>query len=113
MTLELESGSGAFQIGVAGFAGPTRAPYFRRTRPLPAHPYSRGIFGGSPGPCGRNGGRSGAHATYIDSAGLGVLVSAQNRLVARGGNLVICSPTPRSMKSFEIAGLSSYLNIVA
>ena len=53
------------------------------------------------------------HATYIDSAGLGVLVSVQNRLLARGGNLVICSPTRRSMKSLEIAGLSSCLNIVA
>ena len=53
------------------------------------------------------------HATYIDSSGLGVLVSAHNRLMARGGSLVICSPTPRSMKLFEIAGLSSYLNIEA
>jgi anti-sigma B factor antagonist len=35
------------------------------------------------------------HATYIDSAGLGVLVSAHNRLMAGGGNLVTCSPTPR------------------
>jgi anti-anti-sigma factor len=47
------------------------------------------------------------HATYIDSAGLGVLVSAHDRLMARRGNLVICSPTPRSMKSLETAGLSS------
>jgi anti-sigma B factor antagonist len=53
------------------------------------------------------------HATYIDSAGLGVLVSAHKRLMARGCNLVICSPTSRSMKLIEIAGLSNYLNVRA
>jgi anti-sigma B factor antagonist len=53
------------------------------------------------------------HATYIDSAVLGVLVSAHKRLTRSGGTLIICSPTPRLVKLFEITGLSSYLHIRA
>lgn len=52
------------------------------------------------------------HTTYIDSAGLGILVSAHKRLATSGGELIICSPsTPRSVKLFEMTGLFSYLNI--
>jgi stage II sporulation protein AA (anti-sigma F factor antagonist) len=53
------------------------------------------------------------HTTYIDSSGLDVLVSAHKRLASSGGELIIRSSTPRSLRLFEIAGLSSYLNITA
>lgn len=51
------------------------------------------------------------HTTYIDSTGLGVLVSAHKRLALSGSELIIRSLTPRSLRLFEIAGLSGYLKI--
>jgi anti-anti-sigma factor len=112
MTLELESESGVFQIGVecsrvqlvlslSGELDLASAPLLQEHLLEAAQSDVSEVVVDL------------EHATYIDSAGLGVLVSAHNRLMARGGNLVICSPTPRSMKLFEIAGLSSYLNIEA
>jgi stage II sporulation protein AA (anti-sigma F factor antagonist) len=53
------------------------------------------------------------HTTYIDSTGLDVLVSAHKRLAKSGGQLIIRALTPRSLRLFEIAGLSDYLNIEA
>jgi stage II sporulation protein AA (anti-sigma F factor antagonist) len=50
-------------------------------------------------------------ATYIDSVGLGVLVSAHKRLATSGGELIIRSSPSRSLNLFEAAGLSSYLNL--
>jgi len=49
--------------------------------------------------------------TYIDSSGLGILVSAHKRLQSTGGNLVISQPSERVMRILTISGLSSYLNI--
>jgi anti-sigma B factor antagonist len=49
--------------------------------------------------------------TYIDSAGLGVLVSAHKRLESMGGSLVIRQPNDRVMRIFTVSGLSNYLNI--
>jgi anti-sigma B factor antagonist len=51
------------------------------------------------------------HATYIDSSGLGVLVSAHKRQATKGGDLIIRSSPSRMLKLFEITGLSSYLNL--
>jgi stage II sporulation protein AA (anti-sigma F factor antagonist) len=51
------------------------------------------------------------HSTYMDSVGLGVLVSAHKRLATSGGELIIRSSPSRSLNLFEAAGLSSYLNI--
>lgn len=51
------------------------------------------------------------HTTYIDSSGLDVLVSAHKRLATSGGELIIRSSTPRSLRLFEISGLSRYFNI--
>ncbi len=53
------------------------------------------------------------HTTYIDSTGLDILVSAHKRLAASGGELIIRSSTPRSLRLFEVVGLSSLLNIEA
>ena len=42
--------------------------------------------------------------TYIDSAGLGVLVSAHKRLESNGGSLVISGPTPRIRACLQSRG---------
>ena len=49
--------------------------------------------------------------TYIDSAGLGVLVSAHKRLESTGGSLVISQPNERVMRIFTVSGLCNFLNI--
>jgi anti-sigma B factor antagonist len=49
--------------------------------------------------------------TYIDSSGLGILVSAHKRLESTGGSLVISQPSERVMRILTISGLSGYLNI--
>jgi anti-sigma B factor antagonist len=49
--------------------------------------------------------------TYIDSAGLGVLVSAHKRLQSNGGSLVISGPTPRVMRVLAVSGLTRYFTI--
>ena len=53
------------------------------------------------------------HVTYIDSVGLGILASAHKRLATSGGELIIRSSTPRSLRLFELVGLSDYLNLEA
>ena len=50
--------------------------------------------------------------TYIDSAGLGVLVSAHKRLESNGGGLVISGPTPLVMRVLAVSGLTRYLIIM-
>jgi anti-sigma B factor antagonist len=52
-----------------------------------------------------------ARVTYVDSSGLGILVSAHKRLQSRGGILVISQPSERVMRVLTISGLSRYLNI--
>jgi anti-anti-sigma factor len=49
--------------------------------------------------------------TYVDSAGLGVLVSAHKRLQSNGGSLVISGPTPRVARVLAISGLTRYFTI--
>ena len=49
--------------------------------------------------------------TYVDSAGLGVLVSAHKRLQSNGGSLVISGPTPRVTRVLAISGLTRYFTI--
>ena len=49
--------------------------------------------------------------TYIDSAGLGVLVSAHKRLESNGGSLVISAPTAQIMRVLAVSGLTRYLTI--
>ena len=49
--------------------------------------------------------------TYIDSVGLGVLVSAHKRLQSNGGSLVISGPTARVMRVLAVSGLTRYFTI--
>jgi anti-sigma B factor antagonist len=49
--------------------------------------------------------------SFVDSTGIGVLVSAHRRMNAHGRTLIIRSPQPPTVKLIQISGLSSYLNI--
>ena len=49
--------------------------------------------------------------SFVDSTGIGVLVSTHRRMNAHGRALIIRSPQPRPVKLIQISGLSSYLNI--
>ena len=51
--------------------------------------------------------------TFIDSTGIGLLVSAHKRMDVNGRILSIRSPQPRTMKVIQISGLAGYLNIKA
>jgi anti-sigma B factor antagonist len=50
--------------------------------------------------------------TFIDSASLGVLISAHRRLSAGQGRLVIACDVPAVMNTFRITGLDGVLEIV-
>jgi anti-sigma B factor antagonist len=50
--------------------------------------------------------------TYIDSSGLGAVVSAFKRLAAAGGSLTVRCTQPRVLQLFEITGLTRLLTIV-
>ncbi len=50
-------------------------------------------------------------ATFIDSSGLGVILEALRNLAGGGGRLALVCPTPRLLRPFEIAGLTSRLDI--
>ena len=47
----------------------------------------------------------------LDSSGIGVLISARNRLGAEG-TIVLDSPPPHVRKVLEITGVSSHLSVV-
>ena len=48
---------------------------------------------------------------FLDSSGIGVLISARNRLGA-DGTIVLDSPPPHVRKVLEITGVSSHLSVV-
>jgi anti-sigma B factor antagonist len=52
-----------------------------------------------------------ARLDFIDSTGLGVLVSAMKRLREHGGDLVLQSPKPSAMRVLEITGLTKVFAI--
>ena len=49
--------------------------------------------------------------TFIDSAGLSLLLEMHRLAVERGGSFVLHSPRPSTTKVFEIVGLSGILTI--
>lgn len=49
--------------------------------------------------------------TFIDSAGLTMLLDMHRRAVERGGSFVLHNPRPSMVKLFEIVGLSRILMI--
>ncbi len=50
-------------------------------------------------------------ATFIDSAGIGVLVATVRRLEAAGGSLELVCSQPNLLRVFEIVGLDRVLSI--
>jgi anti-anti-sigma factor len=48
---------------------------------------------------------------FLDSTGIGVLLSAQRKLRARGGKLIVVCDDPLIRRVFEIAGLTDILSI--
>jgi anti-anti-sigma factor len=50
--------------------------------------------------------------SFIDSSGLAVLASAQQRLREQGRRLGVESPRSNAIKLFEISGLMDVLNVV-
>src|SRR5436190_22815929 len=48
---------------------------------------------------------------FLDSTGIGVLLSAERKLRARGGKLIVICDEPLIRRVFEIAGLTGVLNI--
>jgi anti-sigma B factor antagonist len=47
----------------------------------------------------------------VDSTGIGVLLSAQRRLQARGGSLIVVCSDPLILRVFEITSLTKVLNV--
>lgn len=54
-----------------------------------------------------------AELTFIDSTGLRVLISAQERLRDMGGDLAVHSPTSTAMRLFAITGMGDAFAITA
>lgn len=52
-----------------------------------------------------------AEVTYMDSAGLGVLAGAHNRLAQEGRRLVIMNPKDAVYRVFEMTGMTRILEI--
>jgi anti-anti-sigma factor len=52
-----------------------------------------------------------ADVGFVDSRGIGVLLSAQRKLSARGGTLVVICGDPAIRRVFEITGLIDVLKI--
>ena len=49
---------------------------------------------------------------FIDSTGLGVLISGLKRVRTHGGEFAVVCSEPRLMKVFEITGLDTVFNVV-
>jgi anti-sigma B factor antagonist len=52
-----------------------------------------------------------ADLDFIDSTGLTVLIAAVKRLRELGGDITLRSPSPRTLRVFEITGLTQVFAI--
>jgi len=52
-----------------------------------------------------------SEVTYLDSAGIGVLAGAHNRLAQEGRKLIILNPRDAVYRVFEMTGLTRFLEI--
>jgi anti-sigma B factor antagonist len=50
---------------------------------------------------------------FLDSTGIGVLLSAERRIRARGGKLIVICDNELIRRVFEVSGLTHVLNITA
>lgn len=51
--------------------------------------------------------------SFVDSSALGALVGAQKRLQRESGRLMLVGPSPRVLRTFELAGLTKVFDVVA
>ena len=51
--------------------------------------------------------------SYLDSSGLGILVSAKKRLANHGGEVVIITAQPAVLKALSLSGLDQIMRIFA
>jgi anti-anti-sigma factor len=51
--------------------------------------------------------------SYLDSSGLGILVSARKRLASHGGEAVIITAQPAVLKALSLSGLDQIMRIYA
>jgi anti-sigma B factor antagonist len=49
--------------------------------------------------------------TFMDSTGIGVLLNALRQLTSRSGELVLVCPTERTLRPFEVTGLTGRISI--
>jgi anti-anti-sigma factor len=47
--------------------------------------------------------------TFVDSSGLGAIHAARRKVLADGGNLVVCRPKPAVLRVLEITGLDMWV----
>ena len=52
-----------------------------------------------------------SRVTFIDSTAIGVILNALRALAARSGRLVLVCPTERTLRPFEVTGLTARLPI--
>ncbi len=52
-----------------------------------------------------------AGVNFLDSAGISSLLSFRKELLAAGGRLVLCSPTPRIREIFELVGMHEIIPV--
>ncbi len=52
-----------------------------------------------------------SEVTFVDSAGLSVLVTLHKRMESVNGELIIFSPSAQLRRLFQLTGLDSYVNI--
>ena len=50
-----------------------------------------------------------AKVTFLDSTGLGAIVSIHNRQAAHGGQVIVINPSPRLAKIFQMTGLAAFI----
>jgi anti-anti-sigma factor len=51
--------------------------------------------------------------TFMSAGAIGVIARARTKLAASRGRLTVVCPSPRLRRLFEIAGLSTHLDIVS
>ncbi|MDP8219753.1 MAG: STAS domain-containing protein [Candidatus Stygibacter frigidus] len=50
---------------------------------------------------------------YVDSKGLGVLIKIQNLLKEKGGEMIVCAPSGKVQKVFELTHFDNLIKVFA
>jgi anti-sigma B factor antagonist len=49
--------------------------------------------------------------TFLDSTGIHALIDARERMLRHGGDLILSSPTPSTLRTLEVCGLDKVFTI--